>query len=249
MKNKLKKPTLAVGSIVFWIVVWQIGAQIANKNLTLPIPLPLETLSAFLESASEVKFWSAVGTSLFHIALGFAIAVLIGAVSGILANASSLFKALTDPIFHIIRAVPVVAFIIIAGLWIRSSLMPVFISFLMVVPIVKSHIDAGLLAVDKKNVEMATVFGMDKKGIILNVKIPTVLPHLRQALITGLGIAWKSGVAAEVICNPTGSLGAMLRGANASIEYEYVFAVALMVVILSFILENILKICWKERKY
>lgn len=249
MRNKLKKPALAAGSVVFWIVVWHIAALMANKSLLLPIPLPLDTLSAFIESIRTVSFWQAVGVSLLHIVGGFAAAVLIGVLCGILANVSSLFKALTDPIFHIIRAVPVAAFIIIAGLWIKSDVMPVFISCLMVLPIVKSHIDAGLLAVDEKNVEMATVFGMDNRGIIRHIKIPTVTPHLRQSLITGLGIAWKSGVAAEVICNPTGSLGALLRGASASIEYEQVFAVALMVVILSFILENILKICWKERKH
>ena len=86
-------------------------------------------------------------------------------------------------------------------------------------------------------------------GILLNVKIPTVLPFLREAAITGLGIAWKSGIAAEVICNPLGSLGALLSGAKLTIDYEQVFAVTLTVVILSLILENILKICWKERKY
>ena len=249
MKNKLKKPALAAGSVVFWIAVWHIAALIANKNLLLPIPLPIDTLYAFLGSIARADFWQAVGASLLHIVAGFTAAVLIGVISGVLASVSPLFKALTDPIFHVIRAVPVAAFIIIAGLWIKSSVMPVFISCLMVMPIVKSHIDAGLLAVDQKNVEMASVFGMDKKGILRHIKIPTVMPSFRQGLITGLGIAWKSGVAAEVICNPTGSLGALLRGASSSIEYEQVFAVALMVVILSFILENILKICWKERKY
>ncbi len=249
MKNRFKKPALVAGSVAFWIVVWQLAGSIANKDLLLKIPLPLDTLKAFFLNLTNSEFWQAVGTSVLHITIGFTAAVILGIICGILANASVIFKTLSEPIFHIVRAVPVAAFIIIAGLWIRSAVMPSFISSLMVLPIVKSHIDAGLLAVDKKNIEMASVFGMSKLGILRHIKIPTVLPFLRQALITGLGIAWKSGVAAEVICNPTGSLGAMLRGASSSIEYEQVFAVALMVVILSFILENILKLCWKERKY
>ena len=249
MKNKLKKPVLATGSVLIWIIVWHILGSVANRGLLLKIPLPLDTLNAFLENLSSVSFWEAVGVSLMHIVIGFLAAVIIGTLCGILANFSAAFKTLSAPIFHIIRSVPVAAFIVIAWLWIPTSVLPPFISFLMVFPIIKSHIDTGLGSVDMKNVEMATVFGMSRWGVLKNIKIPTVLPFLREASITGLGIAWKSGIAAEVICNPSGSLGALLSGARATIDYEQVFAVTLTVIILSLILENILKLCWKERKY
>lgn len=249
MKNKLKKPALAAGSIVFWIILWHIFASIVNKELLLKIPLPHETFLTFIDNLPKASFWAAVGTSLFHVAFGFLAAVLFGTLFGIAAAYSSIFKNLSAPIIHLIRSVPVAAFIVVAWLWLPTEVLPPFISFLMVFPIIKSHVDAGLLAVDKRLVEMAEVFGMDKRGILLNVKIPTVLPFLREAAITGLGIAWKSGIAAEVICNPLGSLGALLSGAKLTIDYEQVFAVTLTVVILSLILENILKICWKERKY
>lgn len=249
MKNKLKKPALSAGSVLIWIIVWHVLGTLANKNLLLKIPLPLDTLKAFINNLGKVDFWQAVSASLLHIVIGFTAAILIGTICGILASYSSVFKNLSAPIFHIIRSVPVAAFIIIAWLWIPTYILPSFISFLMVFPIIKSHIDTGLQSVDIRNVEMASVFGMNKWGILKNIKIPTVLPFLREASITGLGIAWKSGIAAEVICNPSGSLGAMLSGARATIDYEQVFAVTLTVIILSLILENILKLCWKERKH
>lgn len=249
MKNKFKKPALTAGFVVIWIIVWHIAASIANKNLLLKIPLPIETLKAFINNLSNAAFWEAVFASLFHVVLGFISALILGTVCGILASYSSLFKNLSAPIFHLIRSVPVAAFIVIAWLWLPTSILPPFISFLMVFPIIKSHIDAGLSSVDKKNVEMAITFGMSRWGILRHIKIPTVMPFLREASITGLGIAWKSGIAAEVICNPSGSLGALLSGAKLTIDYEQVFAVTLTVVILSLILENILKVCWKERRH
>lgn len=249
MKNKFKKPALTAGFVVIWIIVWHIAASLANKNLLLKIPLPIETLKAFINNLSNAAFWEAVFASLFHVVLGFISALVLGTVCGILASYSSLFKNLSAPIFHLIRSVPVAAFIVIAWLWLPTSILPPFISFLMVFPIIKSHVDTGLTAVDKKNVEMASVFGMNRWEILRHIKIPTVMPFLREASITGLGIAWKSGIAAEVICNPSGSLGALLSGAKLTIDYEQVFAVTLTVVILSLILENILKICWKERKF
>jgi NitT/TauT family transport system permease protein len=116
----------------------------------------------------------------------------------------------------------------------------------MVFPIVWSHVETGLLSVDKRLVEMARVMGMDKKGIIKNITVPAVMPQFRVSCITGLGYAWKSGVAAEVICNPTGSIGAMLSNAKSNLEYARVFAIVLTVVLLSLVLENAIKVFWKE---
>ncbi|MGN1201898.1 MAG: ABC transporter permease [Eubacterium sp.] len=248
MKNKIKKPALAVGSIIFWILVWHIGAVLANSKFLLKIPLPADTFRAFIENCGRADFWSVVFTSVFHIILGFLSAVIIGTLGGILAAHSQLFKSFSSPVLHLVRAVPVAAFIIVAWLWIPSKALPSFISFLMVLPIVWSHVDAGLASIDEKLVEMAKVYGMSKAEIAAKIKLPLISPQLRTGCITGLGIAWKAGVAAEIISSPTGSLGALLSAAKTSINYEQVFAVTLMVVILSIVLENLLKLLWKEQK-
>ena len=246
MQAKLKKALFTAGSIVFWVLLWHIAATFANKNLLFKIPLPLDTLREFLVCVKLPEFWGNVGTSLWHIISGFALAVTLGFVCGLLSGSSTFFATLTAPLTRLIRAVPVAAFIILAWLWIPSEVIPAFIAFLMVFPIVWSHVETGLLSVDKRLVEMARVMGMDKKGIIKNITVPAVMPQFRVSCITGLGYAWKSGVAAEVICNPTGSIGAMLSNAKSNLEYARVFAIVLTVVLLSLILENAIKVFWKE---
>lgn len=248
MNNKIKKPVLTAGSIIFWLIAWQIGAQAANSKLMLKIPLPLETLKAFTENCTSIDFWQIVFSTLMRIVAGFLLAVILGVIGGLAAGHSQLFKSFSSPALHTVRAVPVAAFIIIAWLWIPSKILPSFIAFLMVLPIIWSHTEAGLNAMDKRLVEMARVYGMSKAGVLFKVKIPLMSPQLRIGCITGLGIAWKAGVAAEVISSPTGSMGALLSSAKNSINYEQVFAVTLMIVILSLLLENLLKLVWKEQK-
>lgn len=243
----MKKPTLMVGSIAFWVIVWHIGATVANNELMLKIPLPLDTLSVFIDNCKDIEFWKIVGTTVLRILVGFLTAVIIGTVGGILSFHSQIFKSLSSPILHLVRTVPVAAFIIVAWLWIPSKILPSFISLLMVLPIIWSHTQAGLSTVDNKLVEMAKTFGMSKFDVVFKIKLPLISPQLRTGCITGLGIAWKAGVAAEVISSPSGSVGALLSHAKTSINYEQVFAVTLMVVILSILLENLLKILWKEQ--
>ncbi len=249
MQNKLKKPLFSLLSVVFWVGVWYFAATLANRNLLLKIPLPLSTLKAFCESVTLPRFWAAVGTSLLHIVSGFLSAVILGVLVGMLNGNSRFFKTLSAPVLHLIRSVPVAAFIFLAWLWVPNSVLPAFISFLTVFPIVCSHIEAGLSSVDNRLTEMAAVMGLSRMGIIKNIKLPTVLPFLRTSMITGLGFAWKSGVAAEVICNPTGSIGALLSSAKLTIDYNEVFAVTLTIVLLSLLLENIIKLVWREKCY
>lgn len=249
MQDKTKKLLFSAVSIVFWILLWHIAANSANKDLLFKIPTPIDTLKEFTVCVKDGLFWNAVGNSLIHIVSGFVLAVILGLLCGLLSGNSLFFRSFTAPVSRLIRSVPVAAFIVLAWLWIPTTAIPSFISFLMVFPIVWMQVENSLISVDKKLIEMASVMGMKRKDIVINIKLPVLLPALRNSCISGLGFAWKSGVAAEVICNPTGSIGALLSNAKSNIEFSRVFAIVLTIVILSLILENIIKLLWRKKRH
>ncbi len=243
-----KKQLQQTASILFWIFLWHVAAVSVNKNLLIPIPLPLETAVVFFKNCKNADFWSAVGVSILHITLGFLSGAVLGSLSGFFSGSSKFFRYLSSPLLHLIRSVPVAAFIILAWLWIPTNLLPSFISCLMVLPIVHIAVENGLFAVDPKLTEMARVMGLSATRTFFHIKLPAICPFLRIGCINGLGFAWKSGVAAEVICNPTGSIGALLSSSKSNIDYGQVFAVTLTIVFLSLLLENVIKFIWKEPK-
>ena len=75
---------------------------------------------------------------------------------------------------------------------------------------------------------------------LLRVRIPSVMPYFLTACTTGLGFAWKSGIAAEVICRPAASIGRQLQDAKTYLETPEVFAWTAVAVILSMALERLL---------
>lgn len=249
MQNKLKSILISAGSIIFWVLLWHIAAILANDKLLFPIPTPLDTIKELAVCVKLSTFWESVFTSLWHILIGFAFGVVLGLICGMLSGNSRFFKTVSSPISRLIRSVPVAALIVLAWLWVPSTAIPSVIVFLMVLPIVWLQVETALLSIDYRLIEMSKVMGMNNRGILKNIKIPAVLPAFRISCITGLSFAWKSGVAAEVICNPTGSLGALLSNAKSNIEYPRVFAIVAVIVILSVILENIIKLFWREKCY
>ncbi|MBR4086996.1 MAG: ABC transporter permease subunit, partial [Clostridia bacterium] len=150
------------------------------------------------------------------------------------------------PLLHLIRSVPVASFIILALVWIHTPWLPVFISFLMVLPLFWGNIRTGMAQTDTKELEMGKVLGLSRGKIWKRIRLPALKPYFRSACITGLGFAWKSGVAAEVICRPDLSLGDLLQSAKLQLETPTVFALTIVIAILSLLLELALNALWKE---
>lgn len=249
MKPKFDLPIWLKKSLgaLFWLALWWIISLIINKELL--VPSPAQTMAVLGALLAQPSFWLAAALSMLRILLGFALAALIGTVGGILSDRCPPFDWLFSPLLHLIRSVPVASFIILALVWIHTPWLPVFISFLMVLPLFWGNIRTGMAHTDIKQLEMGKVLGLPRRKIWLAIRLPALKPYFRSACVTGLGFAWKSGVAAEVICRPDRSLGDLLQSAKLQLETPAVFALTIVIAILSLLLELALNALWKEENH
>lgn len=235
----LKRILKAVLIFAFWIAVWQVIALAVGMEIL--IPTPLKTLQTVILLSKTVRFWRAVAVSVVRILAGYFLGIIAGLAGALLSCNFKLFRDLTAPVLRLIRAVPVASFIILALVWIKSGALPVFICFLMVLPMVWDNVQNSLLTVDKKLVEMGTVFGLKPSEIFFKIKVPLIMPSFITVCMTALGFAWKSGIAAEVICRPINSLGGMLQDSKVYLETPEVFALTAVVALLSMIIEKVIR--------
>ncbi len=227
---------------LFFILLWQVVAFFANKNLLIALPTPLSVVKAFIRLSKDIAFWLSAFYSLYRVLIGFLLAVIAGTVLAILSSKIKIIGEFISPLLRLMRAVPVAAFIILVFLWVREKNIPALIAFLTVLPIIWDATYNALCSVDKSLIEMATVLGMKKGKVFRFITFPSIKPAYSAALITGLGFAWKSGVAAEVISRTEMSLGNLLWIGKNAIDYDEVFAVTAVIVIFSVIFEYLLKI-------
>lgn len=247
-ENKAIHIIKSVAVIVFWLAVWDIVTHFANANLMIPIPNVRQTVLGIVHFSTQSDFWFSVIMSILRISAGFLLALVIGFLCAVLSSYIPLFKALFDPILKTVRAVPVASFIILIYLWISNRYIPIFISFSTVLPIIWAQVESGISKTDKSLVEMARVMGMNDRQIIRKIVLAGVKPYFTTAAATGLGFAWKSGVAAEVICRTKISLGNILWEGKSVVEYEKVFAVTAVIIVISIALEKGIKYLLERRK-
>lgn len=230
----------------FWMVVWwAIALAVGLPKL---LPGPPETAEALFRLAGTAVFWRGVGLTLLRVAMGYLLAVLTGTA---LAAACWRFKgvdALLSPLRTVIKATPVSSFILLVWLWLKRVQVPVFISFLMVLPIIWTAVQEALGAVDGNLKEMTSMYRFSRWQKVRYLYAPSVKPAFMAAALTGLGFAWKSGIAAEVIALTPDSVGKHLSDAKNYLEYPDLFAWTLTVILLSMVLEGALKAAARRGK-
>ena len=231
LTSKVSGLLTKAAAVLFWLMLWQISSMALAKSLLLPSPLAV--LARLMTLSREYAFWHAVGFSFGKIALGFLSATATGLL---LASAASRFTAvriLLSPLMEAVKASPVASFIILLLLWIPSRNLSIAISFLMVLPIIYTNLCAGITATDSRMLELAEVFRTGPMRRLRYLYLYQVLPYFRSACAVSLGLCWKSGIAAEVIGLPRGSIGERLYQAKIYLDIPDLFAWTIVVVLMS----------------
>lgn len=226
-------------SFIFWIIIWEIIALLINKSIYLPTPI--KTFEALIYHMQTIVFWKTIGATIIRVTVGFIIACVLGSLLGIICGINNFIYEIINPIIVAIKSTPVISFILIAIIWLKSRNVPIFICFLMCFPIIWTSAVEGISHVDKRLIDMSYVYKVQKKYIIKHIFIPSIVPYIRTAMITALGLGWKVTVAAEVLSNPKFSIGNNLYNAKVYVESEQLFAWTIVVIILSLILEYLFK--------
>ncbi len=230
-------------SIAISLIVWQLFAMLLNNKLLLVTPVKvIERLSQLVLTS---EYWAAVSFSLIRIFLGFCLAIVVALIFAIVANKYKFVDTLLWPYVTAMKATPVTSFIILCLIWLSAKSLSILTVFLIVFPIVYSNTYEALNTVDIKLLEMANIFKMKMSKKIRCIYIPHIMPFINSTMIISIGMAWKAGVAAEVIGMPGGSIGDFMYEAKLYLSTADLFAWTATIIALSMIIEKVLSLSLK----
>lgn len=226
----------SVGAVLLAIVVWQVLAMVVGHQLL--VPSPLSVLQRLAVIWMEEGFWGTIWFTFRKIVAGFLLGLALGLGLGALAGRFPLFEILFRPWAVMVKSVPVASFIVICLIWMSSSRLSIFISFLMVLPIVYTNVLQSIRSVDRQMLEAVQIFRLPWAKRVLYLWLPQMKPYLISACSVGLGISWKAGIAAEIIGIPSGSIGQMFYDAKVYFNTTDLFTWTIIVVVVSVLFEK-----------
>ena len=189
--------------VLFWhlATTYQFDFYIRFAN----IPTPLEVLRKVAEVNSSPKFITNVGMSLRRIFEGFVIATALGVSLGILIGRYRTARHFLFPAMEVFRPIPAIAWVPISiMLWPDNEVSIVFITFIgAFFPILMNTV-SGVHAVDAVLLRAGQCLGAREHQIMWYVVLPGAAPQIFTGLAVGMGVAWVSLIAAEMISGQFG---------------------------------------------
>jgi NitT/TauT family transport system permease protein len=212
---------VGAASILAALLLWHIGS---TKKLTFiinfkNIPTPVVVGQKLVELLSTKTFYVHIAVSLRRILISFALATGLGVAVGILMGRSRLASHIIMPHIETVRPIPAVAWIPLAILMFpteESSI--IYITLLgAFFPIVLNTIH-GVRQTPETLVRVARSLGADNRAILRHVVLPGALPSIVTGLAIGMGVAWFSLLAGEIISGQYG-IGYFTWNAYTLVQY------------------------------
>ena len=153
MSPKGKKTLFRVAiPLAVWLGVWQLASWWVGRDLLLPSPASVA--ACLVELSQTGEFWLSAVSTLTRVVCGLVGGVVLGTLLAFLTHFSTWADRIFSPAIRVLRATPVVCFILLVYLWVARANIPGLIAGMMVLPVVWGSLTAGLKAVDGQLLEI-----------------------------------------------------------------------------------------------
>lgn len=195
-------PVISVAAVIF---LWWLAAL---KNPTLAGPV--DTIDRFFELLEKPLMNKGllehVWASFRRIMVSFVAASAVGITLGVAFGIFPTFRRIFYPVFQILRPIPPLAWIPIVVLWagIATDISKNIIIFIGIVMAIVINTYEGIRNTDELLLHVGKTLGANKKQILFDILLPSIIPVIFAGMKTGLSTGWMSLVAAEMIAAKEG---------------------------------------------
>ena len=207
--HRAELQTVLIGaiSLAVFLLVWHL---LTTYRVTFHIrftnvPSPMQVLESLGRASHDAKFLNHVLLSCRRILFGFAIATVIAVPLGLVMGRYRSVQNVVFPVSEVLRPIPAIAWVPMSiMLWPSNEESIVFITFLgSFFPILLNTLH-GMASVDPVLVRASQCLGAREFSIFREVYFPASLPSIFTGLTVGMGVAWVSLIAAEMISGQFG---------------------------------------------
>ena len=230
--------------LVVILVIWEILCSRPGAGLPPPSRVLSDTweliVHPFFDNGGTDKglFWH-ISASLQRVALGYAIAAVVGIALGTLVGQSTWAMRGLDPIFQVLRTVPPLAWLPLALAAFRdgqpSAIFVIFITSVWPI-IINTAVGIRNIPQDYRNV--SAVLRLNGFEFFWKIMIPSAAPYIFTGLRIGIGLSWLAIVAAEMLIGGVG-IGFFIWDAWNSSHISEIILALVYVGIIGFLLDRV----------
>ena len=236
---------LPAAGIGLLLIFWAASSATWSKNLPSPsktwqvsrpfIVAPFEKRGELDQGIARFAWYS-----LWLVAKGYTIAILVGTPLGFLLGRSKLFAKGLDPIIQVLRPVSPLAWLPL-GLVLFEKSQPAALFTIAICAMWPTVLNTalGVRSIPQDYLNVAKVLQLSPAKTFFKVLLPAALPYMFTGFRLSLGIAWLVIVAVEMLTGSPGVGGFLWQEYN-SLIYEHIILCILTIGIVGFVLDRLM---------
>ena len=236
--NRKKQITVTTSAAIAILLIWQLLAFVFPVKFILAGPF--EVAQRLFTLIPTCDFWLNFLYSTSRIVLGLLFGIITGVLFAVLAKKNCWLHEFFQQISLIFKSVPIALITIILLILFSSQGITMIVVLIMSFPIIYTNYLLGLKGHDQKLLEMATVFRWTESKKWKYIYLKAAEPYFKSGLQITSGMAWKAGIAAEIIGLPKHSVGEEIYNAKIFLQSADIFCYAIMIVLFSVLTEKIM---------
>jgi sulfonate transport system permease protein len=221
-RGRLRAVLFGALALALFLVAWHLLTKYRVNIYVrfLNVPSPEQVLERAARAFNDPKFFAHLALSCRRILIGFILASVIAIPLGLVMGRFRIIREFVFPVAEVFRPIPAIAWVPMSiMLWPSNEESIVFITFLgSFFPILINTLH-GMAMVDQVLVRAAQCLGARETVIFREVYFPASLPHIFTGLTVGMGVAWVSLIAAEMISGQFG-IGYFTWEAYSLVQYS-----------------------------
>lgn len=244
------RASASVMVLIIFIAGWEATSRLAGIS---PLLLPPFSECAWTlikifvaNSIMGYEFLPHLTTTFYELGITFMLVILTGFCLGLCIGVVKFFGDVVEPLLYLIYAIPSVllypVFFLFFGLEESSKI--AFGLFLGLLPMTINTI-AGIRQVDRAFIRIAKQLGCSDFQLVKEVLLPASLPNILTGIRLGVGYGLIGVFVGEVLASSKG-LGYLIATATFLYETKELYALILLVVILSFAIHQVMRLAEKK---
>ncbi|MGN7782381.1 ABC transporter permease [Mycolicibacterium sp. 22603] len=193
LRSQTSTAAAVIAAIATIIGAWQLAVVFGNR-----VPSVADSVGRLRSEAAIGELWTNLAISMNRFLLGLAVALIVGAVIGVLMGLSRVVDLAFSDLNAAALAIPAVIWALLTTMWFGFGwLTPVVTVFLSGLPFVIVNIAKATRAVPADLVLMARAFGVSRTRVLREIVVPAVAGSTVAAVRFAIMSAWNGLLLAE----------------------------------------------------
>jgi ABC-type nitrate/sulfonate/bicarbonate transport system permease component len=220
------------------LAVWQVVSTMTDP---LYLPSPSTVARAAADGIADGSLPHNIGISYFRVLSGWAIGTVIAIPIGLVAGRSSFVRTVLAPYIHFFRFIPPIAFVTLALIYFGiGEMSKVSLVIYTTTFVVLLNTMDGALSVSVEKIRAAQSLGASRLKVMTTVVVPASIPDIVTGMRIGMGNAFMTVVAAELVAAQAG-IGFMIFNARVLLRTDIVFVGIITLGVMGFVADAVFR--------